>query len=596
MQYNSIKIFCLGTFFPLFISCSSNLDDFEQRLYKLEIEVWDLQSAFQVLQNSFVAGKVVTSVNPLNEEQGWIIGFSDNSTIKLYNGTNGDAFLSGVDIDGEYVTINLADGKSFMFKMASKIDEPRLLSMEFYSKLNPQKLVENVSCTIIGDSVIDCWVRHIMPDKNLIPHFTYVGDNVYIEGQTITSDKTSWDFRKPFKLTVKSRDRFKDYTIYVHAFTGLPVLWIETEDRKDITSKDKYLRAHFRLVEDVMTRSSGEELEMNGYIKGRGNSSWDAPKKPYRLKFDTKMGFINEPKDKSWVLLANYYDKTMIRNATAFYMSSISNLEYTPRYHFVEMMLNGRYNGTYQLGDHLKISKNRVNVGDDGFLLEIDAKAESDEMTIKVGHISHPINIKDPDVVVGDENYEYIKSYLEKVDEVLFSDNFTDANEGWQKYMDMDSFVDWYIINEIAKNNDACFYTSCYMNLSRDGKLKMGPVWDFDIAFGNVNYNGSYLIEGFWVKNVPWYSRLFQDPDFVTKVKERFAYYYDSRMDIYDEINANARYLRYSVEENNSKWGVLYNYTWPNYDIWGSYQNEIQSMKLWLNARLEWLKVEFEKL
>ena len=475
-------------------------------------------------------------------------------------------------------------------------EEPKLLSISFLSKDNSMQLVEDVNGEIIGDSVVEFWVKNIMSDKLLVPHFEYTGELITINHTPAISDETVIDFKTPVKLTVSNQDETKEYTVYVHSFTGLPVLWIETEDRAEIVSKDEYLNAHLRIVEDVRTRSAGDVTEADVKIKGRGNSTWAMAKKPYALKFDEKISLLDEPKDKSWVLLANYADKTSLRNQTAFYMGSISNLDYTPRFHFVDLMLNGRYNGTYQLGEKIKISKDRVNVGDDGFLLEIDAKAGADEITFYTNHLNHPVNIKDPDVEVDDENYNFIKDYVITAEDALFSDYFKDSEEGWQKYMDMDSFVDWYLINEIAKNNDACFFSSCYMHLKRGDKLKMGPLWDFDIAFGNVDYNGNYTSDGFWIKDVTWYSRLFEDPAFVAKVKERFDYFYSRKDDIVSEINANAQYLRCSAQENNNKWHTLYTYTWPNYDIWGSYQNEVQSMKEWLHARFEWLKAEFDKM
>lgn len=475
-----------------------------------------------------------------------------------------------------------------------ELSQPSLTAIAFRAAVNPNQLIEDVECCNISDSIVECRINHIVTDKMLVPHLEFIGDSILVDGQPVKSDTTRLDFNKPVVMTVANDTLKKSYTIYVSSFTGLPVVWIETKDREEILSKDDYLRASFRLTDNVMTRGGSDVFMDSVNIKGRGNTTWGMPKKPYGLKFDNKVSLLGEPKDKSWVLLANYADKTSLRVQTAFYMGSISSLDYTPRYHFVELMLNGMYMGTYQLGEKLKIGKDRVNVGDDGFLLEIDAKAADDEVTFMTEHLEQPVNIKDPEVLVEDENYNYIKSYLMKAENALYAENFTDETEGWQKYIDMDSFVDWYLINEIAKNCDAAFVSSCYMNLKRGGKLKMGPLWDFDLAFGNIDYSESYDPKGFLIKYVSWYSRLFQDPAFVAKVKERFNYFYSHKDDIMRDINENAQYLRYSVEENNNKWGTFYNYTWPNYDIWGNYLNEVQYLKNWLNERFEWLKKEFD--
>ena len=209
--------------------------------------------------------------------------------------------------------------------------------------------------------------------------------------------------------------------------------------------------------------------------------------------------------------------------------------------------------------------------------------------------MGQPINIKDPEVKVDDENYRYVKDYVALVDSVLYSESFSDPDKGWTKYADIDSFVDWYLINEIGHNTDSQMYTSCYMNLRRGGKLKMGPLWDFDIAFGNTDY-ANRGPNGWWVKYASWIRQMFKDPAFVARVKERFDYFYSKRDDIMRNINQNAMYLRYSVQENENRWHTFYTYTWPNYDIWGSYNNEVQLMKEWLNARFEWLKGEFDKM
>ena len=117
-----------------------------------------------------------------------------------------------------------------------------------------------------------------MDSKVLIPHFTFDGDEVTVGDDVLTSDTTPYDFKAPVKITVKSGDQTKDYNVYMHAFTGIPVLWIETEGRAAITSKEDYINAHFKLVEDVKTRAAGDVTEFDGKIKGRGNSTWGMAK------------------------------------------------------------------------------------------------------------------------------------------------------------------------------------------------------------------------------------------------------------------------------------------------------------------------------
>ena len=380
--------------------------------------------------------------------------------------------------------------------------------------------------------------------------------------------------------------------------TGLPVVSLFTPNGVDITSKDYYLES---LMSFVNTDGS-ETFADSTNLKGRGNSTWGCPKKPYAIKFDKKKSLLNLPEDKSWVLLANYYDATLLRNDLAFYIGEkMSTLDWTPHYQQVDLMLNGQYKGIYQLGEKVKIAKKRVNVGDDGFVLEIDAKAGADEITFTTTHLPQPVNIKDPEVEVNDENYNYVKTYVTDAENALYSENFTDTEEGWQKYMDMDSFVEWYLINEIAKNNDAIFYTSCYMNLKRGKKLKMGPLWDFDVAFGGYwdNERGRTIAnvpENFYIKGASWYSRLFQDPAFVAKVKERFNEIYANRQQIYDHIDANAAKIKAKIYEENKIWGCQTATSASEDEVKAAYQEKVDYLKTWIETRLTWLNENINAL
>ncbi len=480
------------------------------------------------------------------------------------------------------------------------VPEPLLLTMEF-KKADNAGLSEDVVCEVYSSNgIVNCWLPKMEDPKKLVPRFTFDGTLMMMGSTEVTSGSTAIDFTEPVTMTVTTSKGTKDYVVNVYSYTGLPVMEIDTEGGRSITSKETYLNAHMKLTEDVKTRGGGDVLEADLQIKGRGNSTWwrsDWPKKPYRLKFNEKVSLLGEHKDKSWVLLANYADKSALRTHAAFYMGKISNLDYTSCSHFVELFINGKYNGTYELCEKIKVSNHRVAVGDDGFLLEVDAEAEDDSESryFYVYSLSNPVNIKEPEVQYNDANYNYIENFLEKVDNALYGINFRSPSSGWQAYMDMDSFVDWYLINEISHNTDSRMYKSCYMSLQRGGKLKMGPLWDFDLAFGNTDYwdRGP---EGFWVKDADWFDQLFEDPAFVNRVKERFDYFYDHLPDIMNEIDATSQYLKYSMAANENKWHSLYAYSVPNVEIWGSYQNEVQSVKEWLKKRMDWLKKQYDKM
>lgn len=473
-----------------------------------------------------------------------------------------------------------------------------IFDFQLLASQNPATLISNVACEIIGDSLIEGWIPHLTSDKHLIPHFTSVG-SVSLNGSPVISDVTVIDFSEPVTLQVGEGQDAKTYRVLIHAYTGIPVCWIETEGRQKIESKDQYLKAHMTIRKDVVTRSN-DAIEYDMQIKGRGNSTWVLPKKPYKIKFDQKESLLDMPKDKAWALLANYMDKTMLRNKVAYNLGEMSKLAWTPHSHFVEVIVNGRYNGTYQLIEKYNVSKNRVDIGDEGFLLEIDAYAsgESDARYFSTQVLPQPVNIKEPKVSWYDEKYTLVKNFVNEAEVVLYSGNFKDPETGWQKYFDATSLVDWYIINEIAKSWDAIRWSSTFMTWVPGGKICMGPLWDYDIAFGNADASDGCdsSPEEFHVKNMAWIHRFFEDPYFVQLVKDRWSYFYSKKSVILSEINADANYLKYSAQENNNKWQTFYKYTERNRDIWGSYFNEVEYLKEWLSTRMDWLDRQFSNM
>lgn len=374
---------------------------------------------------------------------------------------------------------------------------------------------------------------------------------------------------------------------------GFCNFFLDSPQNIDDINKERYIEKVVIKIEDV---HSDVLYQTYGKIKGRGNSTWKAPKRPYILKLNEKASLLNLPEEKSWVLLANYYDPIHLRNGVASYISSkFSSLEYTPHYTYVNLFFNGEYRGIYQFGEKLKIGKNRVNIGDDGFLLEIDGKPADDDPLIYLKHLRAPINIKDPDVETNDDRYVYLKDYLTKAEDALFSDYFMDENLGWKCYFDIESLVDWYLINEIAKNVDGALWTSCYMNLRKGEKIKMGPIWDFDVAFGNYIFADEEtnsvvnLPEGFVVRLEEWFQRLFLDPVFVNKVKTRFTYFYNNREQIYDYIDKRADVVSEQIIYDNNLWKRVHPSTNDDLEVIKTYNQKVFILKKWLEDRFQWL-------
>lgn len=162
---------------------------------------------------------------------------------------------------------------------------PSVVEFGFSSYDNPFALTTDISCDIIRDSLIEGWVPNIIEDKRLVPNIVYNGDAAYINGTPISRGGV-FDFNRECHLSIEKEGHVKNYKVKIHSFTGLPVVWIDTEQKKDVVSKEEYINARLKLVEDISTYSDNHIVVRDVSIKGRGNSTWQMPKKPYRLKFD----------------------------------------------------------------------------------------------------------------------------------------------------------------------------------------------------------------------------------------------------------------------------------------------------------------------
>lgn len=391
------------------------------------------------------------------------------------------------------------------------------------------------------------------------------------------------------------------------------IMLINIPDNIEITTKEWLSKQVTDLADCTLIEKNSENKSLKIDIKGRGNSSWWVPKHSYSIKLDKKENLfgIANGKHKNYALIANYFDKTLIRNKLAYYVGEqiFDSLSWSQHTKSVNVFINGTYRGVYLLTERIKIDENEINVPDvsktdkltdvnndgvincldGGWILEINERLDETYNWITDNSVS--ISLKDPDDYEGWEN---IRDYINDVESVLYNDSiFTDVDNGWRKYLDESSFIDWLIINEIAKNPDSCWYSSCYMYFNpSDQKLYMGPVWDFDIGFGNVNYNESSEYEGFWAKESGWYVRLFEDSVFVNNVKARWTQKKSEIDSLFDIIEQYTQAVENDARLNFTVYPILGTYVWANpdgYEDRTTYQSEVDFLTAWLSNRIPWL-------
>jgi hypothetical protein len=408
---------------------------------------------------------------------------------------------------------------------------------------------------------------------------------------------------------------------------ALPQLTITTENAAAITSKETYVNGNFVLA------NSDTSIQGTLEIRGRGNSTWSWPKKPYRLKLTSSTSLLGMPASRHWVLLANYADKTLVRNDVALMFASRLGFEFTPRAQYVELTMNGSYEGVYQIVEHIRIAKDRVNIPElkvtdttpdvlsGGYLLEVDFRHHKDfckGLTYEAEECAGEVNIaRDVDYCIDSTmgmnpfcvdtpetlhdnawitQRNYISQYIVDTESALFGVNFTNATTGYAAYIDVDSAVNYYIINELFKNVDGAT-ASFYLYKKRDGKLFFGPVWDFDLALGNAGYGDVDKTYGWHIRNASWFARLFQDPAFVTKVKAKWqAIKLNGDLElIFQYAQARAVWLDKAQKKNFERWPIFDWREWYTRVIMGSYDLELKEMIRWQRERAVWMDIELRQ-
>ncbi len=376
---------------------------------------------------------------------------------------------------------------------------------------------------------------------------------------------------------------------------------------------------------------SADSLDVK-YIRGRGNSTWiGSPKKPYKFKLEEAYDFFGMGKNKSWALIANSFDDSMVRNRITYWLGSQLGLSYTPQCVTVELVLNDRYYGTYSLSETVGIGEGRVEIDElsdedekepditGGYIISAGSIADEEEEA-KFYTQNGMLFINDEPNAIDEgtgEQIDYIRDYVQQTEDVICSDDFKDKNgKSYTEYIDIDSMINYWWVQCFSSNPDAFVTSSTFFYKERGGKLYFGPLWDFDYAWGNRTYNGPSerpvdrfeQVDSSMEIQYLWYHKLMNDPEYVEAMKESWKEV-DAKLEeltkdggiidqYYDEIKTSAYYnyerWNYSLldaisrEEGNNS--LLDFELEDNYD----FKAEIEYLKDWINRRREWINENFD--
>lgn len=399
------------------------------------------------------------------------------------------------------------------------------------------------------------------------------GTHVFVNGK-LSDKKVSLDCSKPIEFKISSfSGKVQTYTLEVRN-SGLPVLSIGTVG--SITT-DWQEGCKFSSTDGNVTFS--ETIA----FRGRGGSFSEERKNNYGIKFESKQSLLGLPKGKRWILISNGDDETLIRCRLALDLyKTYLNTTWSPNVSPCELVIDGKYQGSYLLAEQIRVTDERVP---DGYILSIELEEDEDDDVFR-SEISKKIFVcQDPEAGSIGVRLFRTKEVVDDFEKLLFSENETDRKSALDM-IDLNSFADWFILNEVAKNEKG-FDDECYLVITADKKIKMGPIWDLGGYFGNLD---SEDVEGWAVKNTPWISRLLNDEAFSNLVYQRFKKIYSSKESVMSLIEQYAGEMKSSLLADEMLHDNLKSTENHSTSVLDSYQGEINILKEWLDARLNWLE------
>ncbi|MDR1527509.1 MAG: CotH kinase family protein [Dysgonamonadaceae bacterium] len=393
----------------------------------------------------------------------------------------------------------------------------------------------------------------------------------------------------------------------------------KTEDIKNEKHDPDYagkLEATMRISNSTMSGYLEEDF-YNGkiLIEGRGNTTWGVPKKPYNIDLiqedgnENPVALLDMPESEEWCLLAFWHDRSLMRIPLAMYLGQhLDHIQWTPRMRYVELWVNNDYRGLYCLSEKVQRGDNRIKIKkltdaeedqvtpriSGGYILEASSPDKLDEKEKAVQfQTSTDINFsfKYPKAKnVTPAQREWIRDYINEFESVLWDDNkFKDLVNGFRKYIDIPSFIDWTILHELSKGCDNLFHASIFVHKERNEKLNMSAPWDFDLSFGN---SGIYTEDGNWIRDHRWFHRLYRDENYAAQYNSRYEALQPLVEKIPGILQANYHALEESgaIEREKNKWPqILSEYrSQDGFVTPKSHQAHVQYLSEWILSRNTW--------
>ena len=387
----------------------------------------------------------------------------------------------------------------------------------------------------------------------------------------------------------------------IYAQTDVPKIFITTQTN---VTRD-YCAAAVRVID----KKGGTEPELSdtgAKVKIRGNSTSSGAKKPFNIKFSSKTDLLGMGKNKKWCLLANCYEKTLLRNQTVLDFSAAIGLAYTPKYRVCDVYLNENFLGNYLVTDAIGASKTRVDIDTDAneFILERDSYTDEGTTYFTTDIYGIRFGINEPDEQTAEQK-AWLFDFVAKAERALAGGSLEEI----EKYFDVDSMVDFYIVLEYFKNVDVG--TGSTRFYIKNGRIYGGPVWDFDLSAGNCSsdyyrdYNNvgtsGNSWEGLWCERM-WFRPLLSVPSVREKLAARYAELQDEIINLYADNTLGGNYIDRMLAEYGASFRRNYKEAgWSDsvrYNVFErtpdkGYEANLAYYRAWLEKRNEWLKAEW---